>query len=420
MVSQYRPPNVLLQEGSAYKADIDSSITSVGRIAAAYLPHEKQEIAEVSKVTLVDDSSGSALDGTHFFINTPTTDFYIWFNAVDISGLLDPAFSGLTGLRVDFTTSDLASTIAATMNSVVDAQALLNSSVSGDEVTISNRDEGAVTDLSDGLSGGATGFTFEVLTQGGDGPDDRTISVDAGYVLTAVGVTEIAAQTTGVLSQPVSFPRIDRIAIDIESGTISVVSGTEAASPVAPDLPSGKAPCCQVRLETTTTIITDTIITDERVTASYATEQPVVVLLSDAVKTTTSSTGVQKTFTILKNTLDVDGKAVRIMASGLKNGTGGTCTVQFKLESTTLRSQVIPASNNFWRCDIVIARRNATLIQSTVIFYEYLLSGSGTFDMSGVGGTFTLANDLDFTIDVFAINGADNFDVELLMIELLP
>ncbi len=279
MVSQYRPPNVLLQEGSAYKADIDSSIASVGRIAASYLPHEKREIAEVSKVTLVDDASGSSLDGTHFFINTPTIDFYIWFNAVDVSGLPDPAFSGLTGLKVDFTTSDLASTIAATMNSIIDAQALMNSSVDGDEVTISNRDEGSVTDLSDGLSGSATGFTFIVLTQGEDGPDDLSVHIDAGYVLDDPfasgnnGIEEIAAQIipegSGSIVAPTTFPRIDRIVIDVETGVAELVGGAEAASPVAPDIPSGKASNCQFILQTTTTLITDALITDERAQATY-------------------------------------------------------------------------------------------------------------------------------------------------------
>ena len=278
MVSQYRPPNVLLQEGSAYKADIDSSLTSVGRIAAAYLAHEKPEIAEVSKITLIDDVSGN-LDGTYFFLFTPTVDFYIWFNATDISGLLDPGLSGATGIRIDFVTDDLAATIAATMNAIIDAQALLNSFVSGDEVTISNRDDGAVTDISDGLSGNATGFSFLVLIQGGDGPTDLSIHIDAGYVLNDSdlsgnnGLEEIAAQTieegSGGILAPSVNPRIDRIVVDIATGVAELVGGAEAASPVAPDVPEGKAPNCQFRLEVSSTILTDTLITDERVFTIY-------------------------------------------------------------------------------------------------------------------------------------------------------
>ena len=45
---------------------------------------------------------------------------------------------------------------------------------------------------------------------------------------------------------------------------IAVVTGTEAASPTVPAIPTDKLPVAQVRLETTTTAITNADITDER------------------------------------------------------------------------------------------------------------------------------------------------------------
>jgi hypothetical protein len=43
-----------------------------------------------------------------------------------------------------------------------------------------------------------------------------------------------------------------------------VVTGAEAASPSAPAIPSGKLPVCQIALATSTTAITNSLLTDER------------------------------------------------------------------------------------------------------------------------------------------------------------
>lgn len=94
---------------------------------------------------------------------------------------------------------------------------------------------------------------------------DMTVRVDAGAVLSGTTLTEVAAQSTGTITAPVSDPRIDRIVIDQSTGVASVVTGSEAASPSAPAVPSGKFPCAQVLLATSTTEITNSLITDERV-----------------------------------------------------------------------------------------------------------------------------------------------------------
>jgi len=275
---EFRPSNFTIQEASQYKADIDSSIALLGRIAAAFAAHEKPSIAEVSEVTTVADVAGN-LDGKYFTLSAPSEDFYVFLNSLDTSGIPDPGLSGATGIQVDYSDDDSAATIAAAINAAVDAEALLNSSVSGAIVTISNRDQGSATDISDGLSGNATGFGFVIPTQGGDGPDDLSVHIDAGYVSNDPlvsgnnGLEEIAAQIisegSGSILAPTTNPRIDRIVIDIISGTAELVSGTEAASPVAPDIPTGKTPNCQFRLETSTTIITNSLIIEERVVVEY-------------------------------------------------------------------------------------------------------------------------------------------------------
>src|SRR5574337_435955 len=93
---------------------------------------------------------------------------------------------------------------------------------------------------------------------------NMTIVLDAGCLLYGTTLTEVAQQTSGTITAPVSNPRIDRVVVDQTTGTISVITGTEAASPSPPAIGTGKFPVAQIALTTTTTSITNSIITDER------------------------------------------------------------------------------------------------------------------------------------------------------------
>lgn len=97
-----------------------------------------------------------------------------------------------------------------------------------------------------------------------------TIVLDAGSV--QFGITPVAktAQTSGTITAPSVNPRIDRAVIDSITGVLSIITGAEAASPVAPALTAGKIAIAQIVLATSTTTITNSLITDER--ALYATE----------------------------------------------------------------------------------------------------------------------------------------------------
>ena len=92
-----------------------------------------------------------------------------------------------------------------------------------------------------------------------------TVTLDPGYIFRGTTLTELAAQTTGTITAPTGNPRIDRVVVDKLTGAVSVVTGTPAASPVPPAIPSGKAPVCQVLLQTTSSTITNAMLTDERV-----------------------------------------------------------------------------------------------------------------------------------------------------------
>ena len=93
---------------------------------------------------------------------------------------------------------------------------------------------------------------------------NMTIGVDAGHIFNGATLTEVAAQVTPTFTAPVSNPRIDRVVIDQASGTLSVVAGTENVSPTPPAIPAGKVPVAQVLLQTASTSISNTMITDER------------------------------------------------------------------------------------------------------------------------------------------------------------
>jgi hypothetical protein len=93
---------------------------------------------------------------------------------------------------------------------------------------------------------------------------NMTVRVDAGYTWNATTLTEVAAQSTGTITAPVGNPRIDRVVVDATTGAVSVVTGTPAASPTPPAIPGGKIPICQVLLQTSSTTITNSMITDER------------------------------------------------------------------------------------------------------------------------------------------------------------
>lgn len=93
---------------------------------------------------------------------------------------------------------------------------------------------------------------------------NMTVALDAGHLFNGATLTEVATQSTGTITAPVSNPRIDRIVIDRVSGAVSVVTGTEAASPSPPAIPAGKAPVAQVLLQTSSIVIANSMLTDER------------------------------------------------------------------------------------------------------------------------------------------------------------
>lgn len=94
---------------------------------------------------------------------------------------------------------------------------------------------------------------------------NMTILVDAGSFMYNAAVVENAQQTTGTITAPSSHPRIDLVAISQTTGVITVITGTEAASPTAPALTSGYIPIAEIALTVGQASITNSSITDKRI-----------------------------------------------------------------------------------------------------------------------------------------------------------
>lgn len=150
------------------------------------------------------------------------------------------------------------------------------------------------------------------------------VRLDAGHLFDGSTLTEVAAQTTATITAPVANPRIDRVVVDSLTGVVSVVTGTAAASPVAPAIPGGKVPVARVLLQTSSTTVTNSMITDERDLAMLGSPDPYTawtaytptVTAQAGTLTTVSATGKYKKI----------GKTcfVEIDASITTNGTGAT------------------------------------------------------------------------------------------------
>ncbi|GAB6125037.1 glycine-rich domain-containing protein [Humidesulfovibrio idahonensis] len=162
---------------------------------------------------------------------------------------------------------------------------------------------GFAVNIGHAISAGARiDFAFAPYAQA---TPNMTVALAAGQFFDGTNLTEVAAQSSGTITAPAANPRIDRVVIDKVTGAASVVAGTEASSPVAPAIPSGKLPVARVALTVGMTSITGAAITDERVgggagievdtDSTFAANSSTKVPSQSAVKagcvTKTSSTG---------------------------------------------------------------------------------------------------------------------------------
>lgn len=99
---------------------------------------------------------------------------------------------------------------------------------------------------------------------------DMTVVVDAGTIWDGETLIEPGQQTTSVIVAPATNDRIDRVVMSAVDGVVSVIAGSESATPEPPDLPAGGMPIAQVRLSPGMTEITNDRITDERTQLQFS------------------------------------------------------------------------------------------------------------------------------------------------------
>ena len=95
-------------------------------------------------------------------------------------------------------------------------------------------------------------------------PRAMTVTLDPGMLLGSGSIVSQGTQVSGTITAPVSNPRIDLVTISSSTGALSIVDGTEAASPAAPACPAGSAPIAQIALSVGQASIINSNITDVR------------------------------------------------------------------------------------------------------------------------------------------------------------
>lgn len=153
-----------------------------------------EDVAQIQKISAVADVAGS-LGGKYFFLFSAlnTIKNYVWF---DTGSSIDPAPAGFTGIHVTIGSGDSAAAVALAAKTVIDATTQYIATVSGNEITITNNTAGYAAAAYDAASPDATGFAFQLQTQGDQ-------ALDVGYVEGNIEVTvdpktlEIKAHQTG-------------------------------------------------------------------------------------------------------------------------------------------------------------------------------------------------------------------------------
>src|SRR3990167_8639278 len=101
----------------------------------------------------------------------------------------------------------------------------------------------------------ASGSTQVDLSATGSGIHTATrttnmkVAIAKGYNWDGTSLSEIVAQQTALITAPTVNPRIDRLVIGNDAvGSLSIITGAEAAAPVAPVITANKLPVAQIAL----------------------------------------------------------------------------------------------------------------------------------------------------------------------------
>ena len=124
------------------------------------------------------------------------------------------------------------------------------------------------------ITGSVAGISGTMLVSGPGIPaattatiSGNTVTLSANATATQTAAPLVFMQRSAAITAPGSNSRIDRIVADRMTGAVSIITGTPGTTPAAPALTSGVIPIAQVLITSSTTAITNSMITDERDTA---------------------------------------------------------------------------------------------------------------------------------------------------------
>jgi len=214
------PNNPSGQSGTAYKANLDAVAAVMSRLAAAFSPYA--DLQETFFPAAVDVGGDKIAIASHNFLDDH---------------------------KVQLTTTG---TVLGGLALVTDYFVVNRTAA---DFKLSATKAGAVIDLT---SAGTGIHTLTVVT-------DMTVSIAPGVIPVIAGIpTEVAPQMTALITAPTTNPRKDIVRINALTGTVGVVTGTEAASPVDPAVPAGNIAICRINLTTGMTEITNVDLDDLR------------------------------------------------------------------------------------------------------------------------------------------------------------
>jgi len=144
------------------------------------------ETAEVTDITCEADTDGS-LSGEYITFDAPAGPFYAWFD-VDDRGSEDPALPGKTGIAVGITAGDAAADVAAAMETAIHANENFTAGSAAAKVTITNVNDGAVEDATNGNTDWSTDPDITTEGSGGAAYDHDFTPVAAGGDLPSLHV----------------------------------------------------------------------------------------------------------------------------------------------------------------------------------------------------------------------------------------
>ncbi len=120
-------------------------------------------VAEVTQITCIADVSNS-LDGKYFTINSPTVEYYVWYNTSGGSAV-NPSIVGKTGIEVAITTGATAAQVATATAATIDNLAAFVCPVPSTAViTVTNAVTGAATNAANVDAGISVNITTQGVT----------------------------------------------------------------------------------------------------------------------------------------------------------------------------------------------------------------------------------------------------------------